>query len=105
MSDLDEFMLAGNDEIDVAFGTETMTCSGQSFEVVVNDRRQSYEGALGGLETDIQATATAQPRHVVKPLEMLQKRCTIDGAPYRIAEVVVGPIAIQFTLVDPSDSR
>jgi hypothetical protein len=36
---------------------------------------------------------------------MLQKRCTIAGEAFRVAEVVVGPVAVHFTLVDPSDSR
>jgi hypothetical protein len=105
VSDLDDFLLGGNDEVDDTFGVETMTCLGQSFAVVMNDRRQSFEGALGGLETDIQATATAQPRNVDNPRAMLQKRCTIAGEAFRVAEVVVGPVAVHFTLVDPSDSR
>ena len=102
---MDDFLLAGNDEVDEVFGVETMTCLGQSFPVVVNDQRQSYQGALGGLETEIQAMVTAQPRNVTNPLTMLQKRCTIGGKPYRVAEISVGKVAIHFTLVDPSESR
>jgi len=102
---MDDFLLAGNDEVDDTFGVETMTCLGQSFPVVVNDQRQSYQGALGGLETEIQAVVTAQPRNVTGPLTMLQKRCTIDGRVYRVAEVSIGKVAIHFTLADPSESR
>ena len=105
MSLLDDFLLAGNDEIDTDFGTSTMVCNGQTFAVVMNDERKSYEGALGGMESDISATATAQPRHVSNPRGMLQKRCTVDGISYRVAEVVTGPVAIHFTLTDSSDSR
>ena len=105
MSETDDFLLAGNDEVDETLGVETMTCLGQSFPVVVNDQRQSYQGALGGLETEIQAMVTAQPRHVTNPLTMLQKRCAIDGKTYRVAEVSIGKIAINFTLIDPSESR
>lgn len=86
-------------------GVVTMTCEGQSFAVVWNDSRKSYEGALGGLESNVQATAVAQPRHVTSPRSLLQKRCTVDGVTYRVAEVSVGTVAITFTLTDPSDAR
>ena len=105
MSLIDDFLLAANDEIDADFGTSTMVCNGQTFEVVMNDERKSYDGALGGMESDISANATAQPRHVSNPRGMLQKRCTVDGISYRVAEVVTGPVAIHFTLTDSSDSR
>lgn len=105
MSLIDDFLLAANDETDTYFGTSTMVCNGQTFEVVMNDERKSYEGALGGMESDISANATAQPRHVSNPRGMLQKRCTVDGISYRVAEVVTGPVAIHFTLTDSSDSR
>jgi hypothetical protein len=105
MSLIDDFLLAGNDEVDTDFGTSTMVCNGQTFAVVMNDERKSYEGALGGLESDIQATATAQPSDVSNPRNMLQKRATVDGVTYRVAEVVTGPIAIHFTLADTNDSR
>lgn len=105
MSLIDDFLLAGNDEIDTDFGVSVMVCSGQTFDVVLNDERKSFEGALGGLESNISAVATAQPRHVSNPRGMLQKRCTVDGIAYRVAEVVTGPVAIYFTLTDASDSR
>ena len=105
MSLIDDFLLAGNDEIDGDFGTSVMVCNGQTFDVVMDDVSQSYEGALGGMESDISANATAQPRHVSNPRGMLQKRCTVDGISYRVAEVVTGPVAIHFTLTDSSDSR
>lgn len=105
MSLIDDFLLAGNDEVDTDFGVSTMVCNGQTFDVVMNDERKSYEGTLGGLETNIAATATAQPGDVSNPRNMLQKRCTVDGVAYRVAEVVTGPIAIHFTLADTNDSR
>jgi hypothetical protein len=102
---IDSFFNAAADEVDAAFGTSTMVCQGQTFAVVVNEARKSYEGALGGLETDIQAQATAQPSDVTDPRSLLQKRCTVDGINYRVAEVSVGTVAIHFTLADPNDSR
>ena len=105
MSEIDDFLNGGADEVDVALGVATMTCEGQSFAVVWNDSRKSYEGALGGLESNVQAQAVAQPRYVTSPRSLLQKRCTVDGVTYRVAEVSVGTCAITFTLTDPSDSR
>ena len=105
MSLVDDFLLAGNAEVDGTFGTVLMICDGQSFPVVWDQSRKSYEGALGGLESDIQATATAQPKHVTLPANMLQKRCTIDGTAYRIAEVSVGNVAIHFTLTSINDPK
>jgi hypothetical protein len=69
---IDSFLNAAADEVDAAFGTSTMVCQGQTFAVVVNEARKSYEGALGGLETDIQAQATAQPGDVTDPHSLLQ---------------------------------
>jgi hypothetical protein len=105
VSDIDDFLNGGATEVDVALGVATMTCEGQSFAVVWNDSRKSYEGALGGLESAVQASAVAQPRYVTSPRSLLQKRCVIDGVTYRVAEVSVGTCAITFTLADPSDSR
>lgn len=105
MSILNDFLLSGNDEIDNIFGTVTMVCEGQTFSVVENDSRKSYEGALGGLESDISMIVTAQPADVTNPRSLLQKRCTVDGVAYRVAEVVTGKIAIHFTLTDANDSR
>jgi hypothetical protein len=95
----------GNSETDNTLGTVTMTCEGQSFPVVWDQARKSFEGALGGLESDIQATATAQPSNVSNPLTLLQKRCAIDGDSYRIAEVSVGAVAIHFTLTSTNNAK
>lgn len=105
MSEIDDFLLAGNTHVDALFGTKTMTCAGQTFEVVWNDARKSYEGALGGLESSIQATAVAQPGDVTDPVGLLQKRCLVDGDSFRIAEVAVGVVAITFTLASTNDPR
>ena len=105
MSIIDDFLNNGATEVDTTLGTVTMTCEGQSFAVVWNDSRKSYEGAMGGLESNVQAAAVAQPRYVTNPRSLLQKRCTIDGITYRVAEVAVGTCAITFTLADPSESR
>jgi len=102
---IDDFLLAGNDEVDTLCGTVLMVCAGQTFAVVINDARKSYDGALGGMESAIQLTATAQPADVSNPRAMLQKRCTVDGVTYRVAEVSTGTVAVTFTLADPSDSR
>lgn len=102
---IDTFLNASADEVDAAFGTSTMICDGQTFSVVVNDQRKSYDGAMGGLESDIQAQATAQPGDVTNPRGLLQKRCTVDGIAYRVAEVSVGTVAIHFVLGDPNDSK
>jgi hypothetical protein len=72
---------------------------------VWNDSRKSFEGALGGLESNLQATAVAQPANVANPVEMLQKRCTIDGEAFRVAEVAVGNVAVTFTLASINDPR
>lgn len=105
MSEIDNFLLAGNDEIDEMFGTKTMSCNGQTFKVVWNDVRKSYEGALGGLESDIQAIAVAQPADVTNPAGLLKRKCLVDGNDYRIAEVAIGSVAISFTLTSDNDSR
>jgi len=105
MSAIDEFLNAGNPETDDLIGTRTMVCAGQTFLVVFNDARKSYEGALGGLESNLQATVVAQPGAVTNPVTLLQKRCTIDGDAFRVAEVAVGNVAITFTLASAGDSR
>ena len=100
MSLIDSFLLTGNDEIDTDFGTSTMVCNSQTFDVVMNDERKSYEGALGGMESDISATATAQPRNVSNPRGMLQKRCTVDGVAYRVGQISADTVTVKFTLED-----
>jgi len=105
MGAIDDFLNSGHDTVDAAFGTSVMICDGQTFNVVLNDARKSYQGALGGLESDIQAIVTAQPLDVTNPRSLLQKRCTVGGVSYRVAEVTVGTVAIHFTLADPNESR
>jgi len=105
MSLVDTFLNAGNDEVDSTFGTVSMVVDGQTFNVVFNDERKSYEGALGGLESPVQASVTAQPADVTSPKGLLQKRCTVDGTEYRIAEVQTGAVAVHFVLSDPNESR
>ena len=102
MSLIDDFILSGNDAVDAAFGTSTMVCEGQTFQVVASEAVRSYDGALGGLATNIQLTATAQPADVTSPNSLIQKRCTIDGVAYRVAQVAADAVAVHFTLEDPS---
>lgn len=105
MGAIDDFLNGGADEFDALAGTVTMTCAGQSFSVVINGSRKSYEGALGGLESDVQSIATAQAADVSNPRSLLSKRCTVDGIDYRIAEVDVGTVAVHFTLADVNNSK
>ena len=105
MSIVDSFLNIGNDEVDSTFGVSAMIVDGQTFNVVFNDERVSYDGALGGLESPVQATATAQPSDVTSPKGLLQKRCTVARTAYRIAEVTVGTVAVHFTLADPNEAR
>jgi hypothetical protein len=105
MSLVDDFLNSPADEIDALLGTETMTVAGQSFQVVWNDERLGGEGALGGIEPEIRATATAQPSDVSNPLSLRNARCTVAGRPYRINEVTAGAVAVHFALVDPNESR
>jgi hypothetical protein len=105
MSGIDDFLNGGHTETDDLIGTRTMVCAGQTFTVVFNDSRKSYEGALGGLESDLQATVVAQPDAVTNPITLLQKRCTIDGDAFRVAEVAVGNVAITFTLASVDNSK
>jgi len=105
MSLVDDFLLVGNNEADALFGTLTMVVDGQSFAVVWNDARQTYEGALGGYENEIQAIAVAQPSHVANPILLLKKRCTIGADAYRISEVIVGTVAVSFTLTSINNSK
>lgn len=105
MSEIDSFLTGDEDSVDAMFGTKSMVCNGQTFPVVWNDDRKSYEGALGGLESDVRAVAMAQATDVANPKAMLQKRCTVAGTAYRVAEVTAGDVAVSFTLADPNDSR
>lgn len=105
MSEVDDFLLSGNSQVDETLGTQIMVCEGQTFNVVWNDARKSFEGALGGLESMIQASAVAQPGDVANPLAMLKKRCIIDGDAFRIAEISIGTVAITFILTSINNSK
>ena len=105
MSGIDDFLNGGHTETDDLIGTRTMVCAGQTFAVVMPNAQKSYEGALGGLESDLQAIAEAQPGAVLNPNSMLQKRCTIDGNAFRVAIVDVSTVNIKFTLASAGDSR
>ena len=105
MSLVDDFLLVSNNEVDELFGTLTMVVDGQSFPVVWNDARKTFEGALGGYENEIQATAVAQPSNVTNPILMLKKRCTIGSDAYRISEVIIGTVAVSFTLTSINNSK
>lgn len=105
MSLVDDFLNNAADEVDSILGIEVMVCDGQTFNVVSNDFRKSYEGALGGLESDVQAQVVAQPSDVTNPKAMMQKRCTVGGVAYRVAEVSVGTVAVTFTMADINESR
>jgi hypothetical protein len=103
MSTLDDFMLSHNDECDTTMGIATMACAGQTFSVVDNLTSKSVDGEFGGLEPQVRGVVTAQPADVTSPLTLLNKRCTINGAAYRVSQVDVGTIAIHFTLADPNE--
>ena len=99
---LDVFFTSAADEMDAILGTVTMTCEGQSFSVVWDGDDKAHQGALGGLESEIRATATAQAEDVSSPYGLLQKRCVVDGNTFRVASVRRGSIAVEFTLIDPN---
>ncbi len=105
MSLVDDFLTAAEDAVDAMLGTETMIVAGQTFQVVWNDERLGGEGALGGIEPEIRATATAQASDVSNPLALRNSRCTVAGRAYRINEVTAGRVAVHFALVDPNESR
>lgn len=98
-------MLALNDSCDKVMGTILMICDGQTFPVVENLATKSKEGNDGGLEPNIQNIVTAQPKNVTNPSSMINKRCTVNGIPYRVHSVDVGTIAIHFTLIDVNSRR
>ncbi len=105
MSLLDDFMLSHNDECDTTMGVSVMVCDGQTFNVVANLSTKTIDGDTGGLEPSIQNMVTAQPSDVTEPRRLINKRCTVDGASYRVHGVDVGTIAIHFSLIDPNESR
>jgi hypothetical protein len=103
MGDLDNFMLAHNDECDTTMGVVSMACNGQTFNVVPNLTSKSVDGEFGGLEPQVRGIVTAQPSDVATPLAMLNKRCTVDSVAYRVSMVDAGTVAIHFTLADPNE--
>jgi hypothetical protein len=103
MSELDSWMLSFNDQCDTTMGIATMACAGQTFSVVDNLTSKSVDGEFGGLEPQVRGVVTAQPADVTSPLTLLNKRCTINGAAYRVSQVDVGTIGIHFTLADPNE--
>lgn len=105
MSGIDDFLNGGHTETDDLIGTVTMACAGQTFAVVMPNVRKSYEGALGGLESNIQAIAVAQPSAVTNPYQLRQKRCTINGDEFRVFDVDVSTVAITFLLEDANNSK
>jgi len=105
MSELDDFMNAQHDACDTTMGTSSMTCDGQTFDVVANLSTNMTDGDMGGLEPNVQAMVTAQPSDVTNPRNMKNKRCTVDGVAYRVHSVDVGTVAVHFSLIDPNESR
>jgi len=102
MSLVDDFLNSGGAIVDAALGTETMVVSGQTFEVVTDDVSKSESGEEMGLTGDYSLVAAAQPKDVSMPAELINRRCTVGGIPYRISRVRVGTVAIHFELQDPS---
>jgi hypothetical protein len=100
MSGIDSFLLNSLDEIDSILGTVTMTVSNQSFNVVIDDVTKSTMGDDVGLSAEYDVIACAQPSDVTDPKSLVNKRCTLDGSPYRINQVRVGTIAVHFILTD-----
>ena len=100
MSGIDSFLLGALDEVDAMLGTVLMTVSGQSFKVVIDDVTKSTTGDDVGLTAEYDVIACAQPADVTNPKSLVNKRCTLDGATYRINQVKVGTIAIHFILTD-----
>jgi len=103
MSLLDDFMTSHHDEADTTMGVVSMSCNGQTFDVVDNLKSKAVDGEFGGLEPQIRGIVTAQPANVQDPILMLNKRCTVDGITYRVTLVDAGTVAIHFTLGDPNE--
>jgi hypothetical protein len=100
MSGIDSFLLGALDEVDSMLGTVSMTVSEQTFSVVIDDVTKSTSGDDVGLTAEYDVIACAQPADVTNPKSLVNKRCTLDGAEYRINQVRVGTIAVHFILTD-----
>ena len=105
MSLIDDFLNNAHDEVDVSMGQKTMVCEGQTFSVVWDDYGSDSDGGLGGIEQELQATATAQPADVTTPSALKGKRCTVGGVAFRVYAVRIGAVAIRFDLCDPNESK
>lgn len=105
MSLVDDFLNNSHDEVDAIMGVKSMVCDGQTFSVVWDDYSSDSTGALGGLEPEVQAMATAQVGDVTNPAALKGKRCTVGGVAFRIYQVRVGDVAIRFDLCDPNESK
>jgi hypothetical protein len=106
VSELDDFLLTGQAMGDSIMGEDSLVIGTVTIPVVVDLVRDTYEGALGGLESQITATCFAIPANVPgDPSSYLKKRCTLKGKTYRIAEVGIGTISIQFSLASPEETR
>lgn len=105
MSLIDDFLNNAHDEVDAIMGTKSMVVGAQTFSVVFDDYSNDSDGALGGLEPEVQAMATAQPGDVTSPITLKGKRCTVGGVAFRIYAVRVGDVAIRFDLCSPNESR
>lgn len=83
-------------------GEDSLVIGSVTIPVVVDLVRDTYEGALGGMESQITANCYARPSNVAgDPLQHLKKRCTLNAKTYRIAEIAVGAVSIQFMLAAP----
>lgn len=83
-------------------GTVEMVCAGQTFSVVVDDVSKAETGEEMGLTGDYALVAVAQAADVSDAASLINKRCTVDGAAYRVSRVRIGTVAIHFELQDPA---
>jgi hypothetical protein len=102
--DIDSFFLSGHAMADSILGTVTMAVAGQSFQVVIDDVTKQTTGEDIGLMGEFALVAMAQAAAVTNPKALINKRCTVDGSPYRISAVRAGSVAVSFTLQDPAQS-
>jgi hypothetical protein len=80
---------------------------GRLGEVLVNEglvTEQDIVRAVAG-QMRIGVVDLSQTAPQANAISLLQKRCTIDGDPFRVAEVAVGNVAITFTLASAGDAR
>ena len=100
MGALEDFFARHNDAGDALLGVLTMDIAGQSIPIVWDASTKSKSGDLGGLDSDTMAAAVAQPKNITgNPMDLLGKKCTVDGAQYRVQQIELGRINITFTLI------